>query len=154
LADELTPMPKSRLLAFCGLLAIFASGVVCGAFGYHFYLASPAFAHNLPQATANGRRNPAPDPEEIRKRLVEEMRQRVKLDDAQVAKLNLIYDDTRARFDQIHREMNDRGHAVWDKQVAEVKAILRPDQIPLFDQLRAEHEAARKRRHQQEAEKK
>jgi hypothetical protein len=38
--------------------------------------------------------------------------------------------------------------------VAEVKAILRPEQEPLYDQLRAEHEAARKRRHQQEAEKK
>jgi hypothetical protein len=38
--------------------------------------------------------------------------------------------------------------------VAEVKAILRPDQVPLYDQLRAEHEAARKRRHAQEADKK
>jgi len=82
------------------------------------------------------------------------MRQRVKLDDGQVAKLNRIFDDTRAQFDQIHKEMNDRGHAVWDKQVAEVKAILRPDQQPLYEQLRAEHEAARKRHHQQEGEKK
>ena len=99
-------------------------------------------------------RVPAPDPEEIRKRLVEEMRQRVKLDDAQIAKLNRIFDETRAKFDQIHQEMNERGHAAWDEQVAAVKAILRPDQVPLYDQLRAEHEAARKRRHQQESEKK
>ena len=147
-------MPKSRLVAFLGLLAIFVGGGIAGAFGYHLYLASPVFGHNLAPGPAGVRKVPGPDPEEIRKRLVEEMRQRVKLDDAQIAKLNRIFDDTRAQFDQIHREMNDRGHAVWDKQVAEVKAILRPDQLPLYDQLRAEHEAARKRRHQQEGEKK
>ena len=139
-------MPKSRLLAFLGLLAIFVSGTICGAFGYRLYMASPVFGHNLAPPPAAARR----DPEQIRKMLVEEMRQRVKLDDAQVAKLNQIFDDTRAQFDEIHREMNDRGRAIWDKQVAEVKAILRPDQQPLYDQLRAEHEAARKRRHQQD----
>ena len=147
-------MPKSRFLAFLGLLAIFVGGALCGAFGYHLYLASPVFGHNLSPGTAASRKSPGPDPEEIRKRLVEEMRRRVKLDDAQIVKLNKIFDDTRAQFDRIHKEMNDRGHAVWDKQVAEVKAILRPDQLPLYDQLRAEHEAARKRRHQQEGEKK
>jgi hypothetical protein len=143
-------MPKSRLLAFLGLLAIFVSGTICGAFGYHLYMASPVFGHNLAPGPPAAHR----DPEEVRKHLVEEMRQRVNLDDAQIAKLNQIFDDTRAQFDQIHREMNDRGRAVWDKQVAEVKAILRPDQQPLYDQLRAEHEAARKRHHQQEGEKK
>jgi len=147
-------MPKSRFLAFLVLLAIFVSGAISGVFGYRLYVASPVFGHNPPPGAAGTHMGPRPDPEEIRKRLVEEMRQRVKLDDAQMAKLNKIFDDTRAQFDQIHREMNDRGHTAWDKQVAEVKAILRPDQVPLYDQLRAEHEAARKRRHQQEGEKK
>jgi len=147
-------MPKSRFLAFLGLLAIFISGALCGVFGYRLYLASPVFGHNLSAGSTSAHKAPPPDPEEIRRRVLEEMRRRVKLDDAQIAKLNNIFDDTRAQFDQIHREMNDRGHAVWDKQVAEVKAILRPDQVPLYDQLRAEHEAARKRRHQQEGDKK
>jgi len=147
-------MPKSRFLTFAGLVAIFVSGAVSGVFGYRYYMASTAFNRGMPGGPLGERRGPGPNPEEIRKKIVEEMRQRVKLDDAQVAKLNQIFDDTRAKFDQIHQEMNDRGHAVWDHQVAEVKAILRPDQVPLYDQLRAEHEAARKRRHQQEAEKK
>jgi endonuclease YncB( thermonuclease family) len=116
-------------------------------------MVSPVFSRNLPPGMAGSHKGPGMDPEEVRKRLVEEMRQRVKLDDAQLAKLNRIFDDTRVQFDQIHKEMNDRGHAVWDKQVAEVRAILRPDQQPLYDQLRAEHEAAR-RRHQAEGEKK
>ena len=146
-------MPKSRFLSFLGLLAIFLSGALCGVFGYRLYMASAA-GHNPPPGPVSNRKERQQDPEEIRKRIVEEMRQRVKLDDAQVAKLNRIFDDTRARFDQIHREMNERGHAAWDHQVAEVKAILRPEQVPLYDQLRAEHDAARKRRHAQEAEKK
>lgn len=147
-------MPKSRFLAFLGLLAIFVSGAISGALGYRLYTASPVFGRSVPPGVAGSHRGPGTDPEEVRKRLVEEMRQRVKLDDGQVAKLNRIFDDTRAQFDQIHKEMNDRGHAVWDKQVAEVKAILRPDQQPLYEQLRAEHDAARKRHHQQEGEKK
>ncbi len=147
-------MPKSRVLAFLALLAIFVSGVVSGAFGYRLYMVSPVFGHSQPPGIVSARRSPAVDPEAVRRRLVEEMRQRLKLDDAQLVKLNRIFDDTRAQFDQIHKEMNDRGHAVWDKQVAEVKAILRPDQEPLYDQLRAEHEAARKRRHEQQAAKK
>jgi hypothetical protein len=146
-------MPKSRLFSFLGLLAILLSGALCGVFGDRLYSASAA-GHNPPPGPASDHKEHAKDPEEIRKRIVEEMRLRVKLDDAQVAKLNRIFDDTRAQFDQIKREMNERSHAAWDRQVAEVKAILRPDQVPLFDQLRAEHDAARKRRHEQEAEKK
>ncbi|MGB9457592.1 MAG: hypothetical protein WCB12_16200 [Bryobacteraceae bacterium] len=147
-------MPKSRFLAFLSLLAIFVCGAVSGAFGYRLYMVSPVFGHSQPPGVMGLRKGLAADPEALRKRLVEDMRQRLKLDDAQLAQLNQIFDDTRAQFDQIHKEMNDRGHAVWDKQVAEVKAILRPDQQPLYDKLRAEHEAARKRRHEQQAEKK
>ena len=147
-------MPKSPILAFIGLLAIFLSGALSGIFGYRLYLASATSGLGLAQGPAGARQGPRPTPEEIRKKIVEEMRQRVKLDEAQVAQLNRIFDDTRAQFDQIHKEMNDRGHAVWDHQVAEVRSILRPDQVPLYDRLRAEHEAARKRRHQQESEKK
>lgn len=147
-------MPKPRLLSFLGLLAIFASGALSGVFGYRLYETSFASQHNPPPGPEGSRKARAPDPEEIKKRIIAEMRQRIKLDDAQVAKLNRIFDDTRARFDQIHQEMNDRGHAVWDHQVAEVKAILRPDQVPLYDQLRAEHEAARKHRQQQGGDKK
>jgi hypothetical protein len=147
-------MPKPRLLSFLGLLAIFASGALSGVFGYRLYESSVASKHNPSPGPTGTRKARAQDPEEIKKRIIAEMRQRVKLDDAQVAKLNRIFDDTRARFDQIHQEMNDRGHAVWDHQVAEVKAILRPEQVPLYDQLRAEHDAARKRRKQRDGDEK
>ena len=147
-------MPKSPFLAFLSLLAIFVCGAVSGALGYRLYMVSPVFGHSQPPGVMGLRKGLAADPEAVRKRLVEDMRQRLKLDDAQLEQLNQIFDDTRAQFDQIHKEMNDRGHAVWDKQVAEVKAILRPDQEPLYDKLRAEHEAARKRRHEQQTEKK
>jgi hypothetical protein len=147
-------MPKSRILAFFGLLAIFLSGAVSGIFGYRLYLAYATSGHGVAQGAVGARQAPKPTPEEIRTKIVEEMRQRVKLDDAQVAQINRIFDETRAKFDQIHNEMNDRGRAVWDHQVAEVRAILRPEQVPLYDRLHAEHEAARKRRHQQEGEKK
>jgi len=152
-------MPKFRLVAFLGLLAIFVSGVVCGALVfstlvYRQSMASAASRGSSPPVAEFHKGPGGMDPEQVRKKLIEEMRQRVKLDDAQVAQLNWIYDETRAQFDEINKEMNERGRALWDKQVAAVKAILRPDQQPLYDQLRAEHEAARKRRHEQQGDKK
>jgi hypothetical protein len=73
------------------------------------------------------------------------MQQEVKLDDQQVAELNQIYDETREQGDQVRRNANNEMRAVWDTQTAKIKAILRPDQVALYDALRARHDAARKR---------
>jgi hypothetical protein len=143
-------MTKSRLSAFLYLLLVFLSGALVGAFAHRLYMVNTALT------AGGGAAGPArqENPEEVRKRVVQEMKDRVKLDDRQVIELNRIFDQTRDRFDQLHQKMNEEGHKLRDNQVEEVKAILRPDQVSLYDQLRAEHDAARKRRHQQDANKK
>lgn len=143
-------MNKSRLSAFLYLLLVFLSGALVGAFAHRLYMVSTALTAGSAAAGPPRRENP----EEVRKRLVQEMKDRVKLDDQQLVELNRIYDQTRERFHQLDKKMNEEGHKLWDNQVEEVKGILRPDQVPLYDQLRAEHDAARKRRHQQDANKK
>lgn len=90
--------------------------------------------------------NRRPSPEEFRKRQVAEMRDRVKLDDTQIASFNQILDQTKNAFDQTHKQYNAANRAIWDEQRNRVRAILRPDQAPLFDQLMAEHDATRKQR--------
>ncbi len=128
-------MLKSRLSAFLSLLLVFLSGGVVGAFAYRMYNTT---------VVAGTRR---PDPEEVRKRLVTEMRDRVKLDDRQVAQVEKIYDQTREQFNLLNQKRNAESHALWETQTGQIKALLRPDQVPLFDILHAEHEQARKRRH-------
>ena len=74
------------------------------------------------------------------------MRQRVKLDETQVKQLEEIYDKTRQRFDRLFLNRNAEARALWDEQNDEIRHILHPDQLPLFEQLHAEHEARRLQR--------
>jgi len=77
------------------------------------------------------------------------MRDRVKADDKQLEQIKQVYNDTREQYDHIRQTMNAEGRTIDENQVAKIKAILRPDQVPVYDQIRAEHEAAHKRRMQQ-----
>jgi hypothetical protein len=133
-------MPKSKISALLSLLLVFASGVLVGAVGYRLYTVSSVATATLPKSGP-----PRLDPEEARRRLIADQRQRLHLDDQQVAQLNQIYDETRQAFDQLHREGSAKSRAIWDRQKAKVRAILRPDQVPLYDQWQAERDAMHKR---------
>lgn len=141
-------MPKSRLSAFVSLMLVFLSGALVGAVGYRLYIVNSVNA-----VKQQAKQPPRLSPEEARKRQVEDLRQRVGLDDQQVAQYNAILDDTRQQFDRLHDQLHDRlnteGRAIHDQQVAKVYAILRPEQRPLYEKWRAEREAERKKREQQ-----
>jgi hypothetical protein len=130
-------MLKSKFSALLSLLLVFLSGVLVGGFAYRLYSDSAAAAPN------SGRR---PDPEEARKRIVADMRDHLKLDGAQVNQLQQIFDQTRDQFHQIHDKMNAEGQVIRNSQVEKIKAILRAEQLPLYDQWRAERERERKLR--------
>lgn len=135
-------MPKGKLSALLSLVFVFVSGVLVGAVGHRLY--------TVKTVTGSTPARPArPDPEEIRRRLVAEMRDKVKLDPQQVAQLNRIYDETRQNFDELHKRANAETHKLWDTQTERIRAILRPDQVPLYEQLRAQHEQERKRHRDQ-----
>jgi len=135
-------MLKSRLSAFVSLLLVFLSGALVGAFAYRLVAVNTVLTSG-----ANGPRPPRPDPEEVRKHLDAEMRDRVKLDSEQIAKYNKILDETHDEFDQIHKKANEETRALRERQAEKVNAILREDQKPLYAQLRAEKaEHERKRR--------
>ena len=140
-------MPKSKLSAVISLVLVFLSGALVGIVGHRLYMVKTVSSSGAPVAQ---QRRP-PDPEEVRKRLIAEMRDRVKLDGEQVQKLNVIYDETRQQFDELHKKANAETRSLWEHQTERIKAILRPDQLPLYEQLRSEREAERKRRHDREA---
>jgi hypothetical protein len=132
-------MPKSKISALLSLLLVFASGALVGVVGYRLYTVNTVATATLPRM---GQR---PDPEEARRRLIADQRQRLGLDDHQVQELNRIYDETRASFDALHKEGSAKSRAIWDKQKDEVRAIMRPEQVPLYDKWQAERDAMHKR---------
>jgi hypothetical protein len=129
-------MANTRLSAFLSLLLVFCSGIAVGAVGYHVY---------------NSKKRPTP--EEFRNHLVQEMTKEVHLDDQQVVALKQIYEDTRASFDEARARENAKLHAegqgIHDQQVEKIRQLLRPDQVPLYEALRARHEAERKKMQEQ-----
>ncbi|HLK62763.1 MAG TPA: hypothetical protein VKU19_04960 [Bryobacteraceae bacterium] len=142
-------MPSSKWSAFLSLFVVFFSGAVLGAFAYRLYTVNAVAAVPIaPQKKGD-------TPEEFLRKRLAEMKDRVKADDQQLAQIKQVYNDTREQFEQLRAKMNKEGQQarvqIDDNQVAKIKAILRPDQIPVYEQIRAEHEAARKR-HQQERE--
>jgi Spy/CpxP family protein refolding chaperone len=134
-------MLKSRFSALLSLFLVLLSGVLVGGFAYRLYNVSVAAAPN------SGRKL---DPEEARKHIVADMRARLKLDSHQVDQLQQIFDNTRDQFRQIHDKMNAEGQAIHNGQIEKVKAILRADQVPLYEQWEAERESERKQHKQGE----
>ena len=136
-------MLKSKLSAFISLLVVFLSGALVGAFAYRLVSVSTVL-------TSTGPRPQRPDPEEVRKHLDAEMRDRVKLDAQQIVQYNRILDETREEFDQLHKKANAETHALRERQAEKVSAILREDQKPLYAALRAEKAEHERRSHQAE----
>jgi hypothetical protein len=135
-------MVKSRFSAIVSVALVFLSGALVGAVANRLYMVNTVSSNGVTTP-------PRPDrsPEDVRKHLVAEMQSEVKLDDQQVKELEKIYDHTREQFDEMHKRWDGESRLARDKQTEEIKAILRPDQEPLFEQLRAKHDAERKARH-------
>jgi hypothetical protein len=87
-----------------------------------------------------------PNPEDVRRQRISQMREVVKLDDDQVKQVERIYDDTRNQFEQSRTQFDERNKTINDGQVQKIRGLLRADQVPLYDDLRKKHEAERKRR--------
>src|SRR3954454_16328921 len=103
-------MPKNRTSALLSLMFVFLSGALVGAVSYRLYMVNTVTGG----APTAGQRPPKLDPEEIRKRRINEMREKVKLDDEQVAKLNVIYDHPRQQFHALKEKGDEEGHAIWE----------------------------------------
>jgi hypothetical protein len=138
-------MLKSKSSALLSLVLVFLSGTLVGAVSYRLYMVNTVSSGG----TAPGRGQQKMDPEEVRKRRLAEMRDKVKLDDEQVAKLNAIYDATFQQFHALKSRGDAEARAIWEKQRDAVRAILRPEQLPLYEQHLKDQDEARRRRQQE-----
>ena len=136
-------MPKSKLSAFLSLLLVFISGSVVGALAYRLYMVKTVYT----TTTAPPRR---PDPEEVRRRIIAELKEKVRLDDQQVAVLNRTMDETNDAWHKMRDEMNAKGHKLHDEQWQKFRDTLRPDQMALYDKWRADRDAEMAKRREQQ----
>lgn len=135
-------MLKTRSSALLSLVLVFLSGTLIGAVSYRLYMVNTVASNGNPPGRPQGKM----DPEEVRKRRVREMQEKVKLDDDQVVKLNVIYDNMRQQFEALKKRGDAEARGLWEKQRDAIRAILRPDQLPLYEQHLKEMDENRKRR--------
>jgi Spy/CpxP family protein refolding chaperone len=125
-------LSRWKIALYVGL--VFVSGALLGAFSHRLYTVSGV--------SANAPRNP----EEFRRRYMEEMKSRLKLTADQVTKLSVILDETRARVRSTRESIEPEIRKIRDEQQEKVHQILSADQRPEYDKMRQEREAEIKRR--------
>ena len=134
-------MAKSKLSAVLSALLLFVSGALVGA------LAQRAYSLKMVSAAPGPPRRGTP--QDWRKHFTGEMRDRLKLDDAQTGELDRILDAVDLEFRQVHEKWNTENQAIQKSMVDRINATLRPEQQVLYKQFRDEREAERQRRRQQ-----
>jgi len=121
-------LSRLSIALYVGL--IFACGVVLGVFGHSLYAVTTVKS--------------SPKPEDVRKKTLAEMQARMKLTDDQVAKINSIYDDTRARFHEVHEKYRPQLDAITKDQRDRVRSVLSPDQISEYEKMLKERDEHQK----------
>ena len=114
------------------LFLVFVSGGVVGALAYRMY--SPPSARSAQR----------PNPDAWRRQYLQEMQTRVNLTPDQLQKMNVIMDATDANFTQIHEKHHQEIETIKEEHRAKVRAILTPEQLPKYEQLRVERDARQK----------
>jgi Spy/CpxP family protein refolding chaperone len=124
----------SRLTIALYVGLIFASGVVLGVFGHSLYAVT----------IVRSNPNQPPKPEDVRKKTLAEMQNRMKLTDEQVAKINSIYDETRARVHEVHEKYRPQMDAITKDQRDKVRTVLSPDQVGEYEKMLKERDEREK----------
>ena len=141
-------MPKYKFSAFLSLLLVFLSGAAVGAMAHRLYMVNTVHTTGNGNGAALSKRA---DPEEVRRRIIVDLKARIHLDDQQVAALNTLMDETGDAWHKMRDKINAEGRAIHDKLWQQFRTLLRPDQQLIYDQWRVDRDnEMRKRREQQQ----
>jgi hypothetical protein len=131
-------MRRNQWAAALFAILLFCCGVAVGVLADRYYNSSVAAAQAQPS------------PAEFRKHYVAEMRARLNLTPMQVSQLQTILDDTKARINAVRERDHPEMERIHNEQISRVKSILTAQQVPIYEQMVAEHE--RRAREQRERE--
>jgi hypothetical protein len=131
-------MPRTRLSATIYLILVFAAGILIGVASHRLYDTNTASANTSPQNMT-----------EFRKRYLAEMKERVKVDDKQIAEVVEHLDDAKRRFDDLRIQEQPLHDRIQQELVDEIRSGLNEDQKTAYDKwhaerLRAQAEQAKK----------
>ena len=127
-------MKRSSISTWVYLLLVFSSGAALGVFSDHLYTTKTVLATSI--ATKN-------DPALYRRKYIEEMRNRLKLDSKQVATLSQILEETEVQMHDLHQKYKPEMTSIHNAQVDRVKGILTEPQRNEYQNMLAEREAKR-----------
>jgi len=127
-------MRPFRLSALIYLTLVFLSGVVVGVLGYRFYTVQTVTARNRP-----------PNPEEMRRQYVEDLRTRLNLRPDQLQRLTEILEATGKRFHEMRKKWAPEMRAIQEDQANSIRAMLDEGQRAEYEKMRQERERRRQR---------
>jgi hypothetical protein len=120
-------MPRTRLTAILYLILVFASGVLVGIASTRLYAVKASVPAPAPRTMA-----------EFTRRYLAEMRQRVGVNDEQVAAVEKILADSKKRYDDLRREQRPMRDRIQQEQVDAIRAVLTDAQRPAYEAWRLE----------------
>ena len=118
-------MKRNQWTAALLAVLLFGCGILVGALGHRYYAATTVSAKTA---------------EDFRHHYVSEMQSRLKLTPNQVSQLEAILDDTKTKYKAIREAYHPAMLKIKNEQIARVKSILTPEQVPAYEQLVAERE--------------
>jgi len=127
-------LSRATIVFYVGL--VFLSGTVLGFFANRLYSASTVSASK----PGTSSKNDPPTPEEFRKWLTGEYQKRLKLNDDQVQKMNLILDESQAQVKAVHARMDPELDAVRANQITRMNLMLTPEQQAEYEKMRKERQ--------------
>lgn len=125
-------MKRSQLLVAIYAVLIFGSGVLVGVVSHKAYQTSTTPPKPGPRS-----------PEDYRKRYIDEMSSRLKLDDRQLAELNVILDAAREQWKRLRDRDRAEIKTIQEEQTAKIRAILNPAQQAEYSKMLEEREKRR-----------
>jgi hypothetical protein len=126
-------MKRNQLIAALFAVLLFCAGVAVGALGHRYYTATVVNAKNA---------------DDFRQHYISEMRSKLKLTPTQVERLETILDETKARYKAVRDSYHPQMVKIKEEHTAQIKSILSPEQVPIYERMVAEHE--RRAREQEE----
>jgi hypothetical protein len=126
-------MTRNRWTAILFAVLLFGCGVVCGVLAQRYVSAAVVSARTA---------------EDFRHRYVSEMKSKLKLTHDQIARLEVILDETKAQYKAVRDESRPAMLKIKEEQIRRVESILTREQVPTYEVLIAERE--RKYREQEE----
>ena len=124
-------MKRSTLTVAVSMLAVFLSGIAVGGVGYRLYTVKSVVA----VAPA-----PPKNPEDVRKKYIGELNEKLKLQPEQIQKINSILDETRTRYRAEKERSKAEMKKLHDGQVEQVRSILSDSQKPEYEKFHQERE--------------